>query len=239
MAAAAAPRAAGLVHAAAARRLPRADQPAVVDAGAARPDRAHRARDRRRGDDRDQARLGVGGPRARPVPAHRRRGRRRPSLARVFADLRPGSPGRLHQHHAEAGRRGQGLALPRPRGAARRARSPRGRGGHLRAPRSAARAVPVHQRRQRHHPDHEHAARPRAPRCPRRRRAPALRAHARRRDLRRAAARAGPAPPGLSPARAGHRRDGPHGSRPISTSCAPTGASARRSSAGPPTCSTR
>ena len=112
-------RGARAVHAAAARRLPRADQPAVVDAGAARPHRAHRARDRRRGRRRHQARLGVGGPRARPVPAHRRRRRRRPPLARLLADLRPGPPRRLHQHHAEARRRGQGLAVPRARGAAR------------------------------------------------------------------------------------------------------------------------
>ena len=70
-------------------------------------------------DGRHQAGLGVAGPRARPVPAHRRRRRRRPPLARLLADLRPRAPGRLHQHHAQARRGGQGLALPRAPGAAR------------------------------------------------------------------------------------------------------------------------
>ena len=59
------------------------------------------------------------GPPARPVPADRRRRRRRPPLARLLADLRPGPARRLHRDHPEAGRRGQGLALPRAAGAAR------------------------------------------------------------------------------------------------------------------------
>ena len=54
------------------------------------------------------------------------------------------------------------------------------------------RAAAVHQRRQRRHADHEHAARPRTPRRARRRRAPALRADRRRRHLRRSAARRWP-----------------------------------------------
>src|SRR5215208_3802137 len=47
------------LHPAAARRLPRADQPALVDPGAARPDRANRAGDagRRHGPDQARARL--------------------------------------------------------------------------------------------------------------------------------------------------------------------------------------
>ena len=92
-----------LLHLTAApRRLPRADQPAVVDARAARPGRTGRARDGRGGDDPDQARLGVARPPPRPVPAPGRRGRRRPPLARLLADLRPGPAGRLHRDHAEA-----------------------------------------------------------------------------------------------------------------------------------------
>ena len=46
-----------------------------------------------------------------PVPAHRHGGRRHAPLARVLDHLRPGPPGRLHQHHAEAGRGGQGVAV--------------------------------------------------------------------------------------------------------------------------------
>ena len=52
-------------------------------------------------------------------------------------------------------------------------------------PDDAAGEAAVHQRGQRDHADHEHAAQPRAPGRARRRRAPPLRAHARRRDLRR------------------------------------------------------
>ena len=48
------------LHAAPARRLPRADQPAVVDPRATRPDRAHHARERQRGHDPDQARASSG-----------------------------------------------------------------------------------------------------------------------------------------------------------------------------------
>ena len=63
----------------------------------------------------------------------------------------------------------QGLALPGSRGQARGDRPPRRRGGRLRAPRPAARQVPLHQRRQRHHADHEHAPRAGAPGRARRR----------------------------------------------------------------------
>ncbi len=65
------------------------------------------------------------------------------------------------------------------RGAARHHRAPQRRRGHLHAARPAARAPALHQRRQRGHADHEHAARPRPARRAARRRAPALRAHAR------------------------------------------------------------
>ena len=82
--------------AAAPRRLPGADQPAVVHARAARADRGDRARDPRRRHRADQARLPLGRPRAGPVPADRRRHRGRPPLARLLADLRPGPPGRPH-----------------------------------------------------------------------------------------------------------------------------------------------
>ena len=86
-----APGGAGVLHAAAARRLSRADQPAVVHPGAARPRRADRARDGRRGHGRHQAGLGVGGPPARPVPARRLPGRRQAPLARLLDHLRPGA----------------------------------------------------------------------------------------------------------------------------------------------------
>ena len=126
----------GAVQAAAARRLPRADQPAVVDAGAARTDRADRARDRRRGDDRDPARAANGRATSRAstcasawsstasTTGARTRSRRSPDAAR-----------RLHQHHAEARRGRQGLAVPRPRGPARRDRAARrDRGRRSRCP---------------------------------------------------------------------------------------------------------
>ena len=60
LAAETAARAARALHAAAAGRLPGADQPAVVDAGAARPDRADRARDAGRGHGGRSARAGSG-----------------------------------------------------------------------------------------------------------------------------------------------------------------------------------
>ena len=71
-----------------------------------------------------------------------------------------------------------------------RDRAPRRRRGNLRAARPRAREAAVRQRGQRHHAGDEHAAQPRAPRRRGRRRALALRAHRRRRDLRRAAAAA-------------------------------------------------
>ena len=86
-----------------------------------------------------------------------------------------------------------------------RDRLARRRRGRLRAARRAAREAAVHQRRQRHHADHEHAAQPR-PRRAARRRAPALGAHRGRRDLRRRAARAGDEARRLPAARAAHGR---------------------------------
>ena len=83
------------------------------------------------------------------------------------------------------------------------------RRGRVRAPRRAAREAPVHQRRQRDHADHEHAAQPRAPAT---RSNDVVLIHsarnAGRRDLRRAAARAGEAERRIPPARAADRRDG-------------------------------
>ena len=130
------------------RRLPRADQPALVDAGAARPHRAHRSRGGQRDHDHDPARPQVGGPPARPVPAGRRRRRRGPPLAGLLADLRAGPARRPHLHHAEAGARGQGLALLRregPPGDDRAARRGRGliRDARPRARRRSSSSAPA------------------------------------------------------------------------------------------------
>ena len=178
--------------------------------------------------------LGVAGPRAGPVPAHRRRRRRRPPLARVLADLRPRPPRRLHQHHAQARRGGQGLAVPRPRGAspARSSGSAASRATFMLPDPlpekllfiSAGSGITPIMSMLRDLDRRERA---------RRRRAPALRAHGRRRHLRRAAARPRRAQRRLPPARAAHRRARAHRRPTTSTSCARTGASARRSSAGP------
>ncbi len=67
---------------------------------------------------------------------------------------------RMHLDHAEAGRRRQGLALPVRARASGDDRATRRRGRHLRAARAPARSPAVHQRRQRHHADHEHVAEP-------------------------------------------------------------------------------
>ena len=202
--------AAGALHAAAPGRLPGADQPAVVHAGAPWPDRAHRARDARRGHRGHQARLGVARAQARPVPARRHARQRHPPLARLFDHLRPRPPGRLHQHHAEAGRSGEGVAISGAHGEAGGDRPARRSGGRLHASRPIARQAAVHQRRQRHHADHEHAAQHRPWRGIHRRRASALGAHRRRRDLRCAATRHRPAQSWLPAARATHRRERAH-----------------------------
>ena len=160
----------GLTTPLAPRRLHRADQPDVVDAGAARPDRADQAGDARGLDDRDQARLRVARPRARPVPADRRRDRRPPPLARLLADQRPRPSRGPAVDHRQARSRGADVSALHPPDRAWRDGLPRGRGGHVRAPRSAPRQALACQRRQRHHADHEHAPRARAPRRPRRRR---------------------------------------------------------------------
>ncbi len=68
------------------------------------------------------------------------------------------APGRMHLDHAEAGRGRQGIALPVWAGASGHDRATGRRGRHLRAARALASSPAVHQRRQRHHPDHEHAA---------------------------------------------------------------------------------
>ena len=106
------------------RRLPRADQPALVDARAARPDREHRPGDPRDRHRRHPARLRVAGPRAGPVPAHRLRHRRCPPLARVLDHLGLRSRGRLHLDHPEARRDRCRLLVPGQAGS----------GGHDRLP---------------------------------------------------------------------------------------------------------
>ena len=122
-------------------------------------------RDRRRGDDRDQAGLGVGGPRAGPVPAHRRGRRRRPPLARLLADLRPGP----RRTAASASRRSSSRrARSRPTSSAQAQPGAIVRLGGVEGtfvlPDPLPEKLPLHQRGQRHHADHEHAARARAPR---------------------------------------------------------------------------
>ena len=231
-----------LVHlAAAARRLPGAGQPAVVHARAARAGRAGRARDAGRGHRADQARLGVAGAPARAVPAPGHRGRRRAPLARLLADLRPRARRRLHLDHAQARRRRQGLAVPVQRRAPRRDRAAGRRRRHVRAARPAARAAAVHQRRQRDHADHEHAARAR--------RATGeledvVHVHSARTAERGRSSRASCASwpqrhPGYRLHERIDRRAGAPHRRSSWTSCAPTGASARRSCAGRPGCSRR
>ena len=184
--------------------------PLLVDPRTARPDRADRAGDRRGGHRPDPPRLRVGRPPAGPVPADRRRRRRHPPLARLLADLRPRPRRRLHRDHPEAGRGRQGLALSGAPGPARRPRPPRRRRRHLRAPRPAAREAALHQRRQRHHPDRQHAAQPRPQRRGRRRRPHPLRPDRGVGDLRRAhATRFDAAERRLRPAPAPDRRAGP------------------------------
>ena len=98
----------------------------------------------------------------------------------------------------------------------------------------------VHQRRQRRHADHEHAARPRSPRRAARRRPPALRAHARTTSSSATSCESMAARnDGFRLHEQLHRRARPDRARATSTTCAPTGASARPSSPGPATCSTR
>ena len=127
--------------AAAARRLPRADQPAVVHPRAARQDREHRRR-RRPTPRRSLIRPGYQweGHDAGPVPAHRAGHQRPPPLARLLAHLRPRAARRLHLDHGQERRRGHRLAVPRAARAAGQHRLARRRRGRLRAPRRAARA---------------------------------------------------------------------------------------------------
>ena len=229
--------------AAAARRLPRADQPAVVDARAARRVERVQPRDRRRGTVVDPARLRLARPRAGPVPAHRRRDRRHPPLARLLAHLRPGPPRRLHLDHASSSSTtGKRLAATVTRGCEpgtivclgdvegkfvlpdplpeKLLFISAGSGitpimAMLREPRARGRAAAT-----------SCTCTPRA--------TPEMAIFGERlRELADAQRR-------LPAARAAHRAsEGPHHARPTSTSSAPTGASARPSSRGPAECSTR
>ena len=229
------------VHPAAARRLPRADQPAVVDAGAARPDRAHRARDRRRGR-RSSSSPGWEWPGHEPGQ-YLRIGIVVDGIHHWRAYSLTSDPGRpdgcisITPKLVEAGKVSPYLVREAQ---ARGDRPPRRRRGHVRAARPAAGPAAVHQRGQRDHADHEHAARarPRATRSP----TSSILHSARTADdvifgaeLRELARRH----PGfrLHEQLTGEQR--PDGARATSTSCARTGASARPSSAARPRCSTR
>ena len=196
-------------HAAAARRLPRADEPVVVDAGAARHDRADPARDPRGLDDRDPPGPRVARPRARPVPADRGRDRRPPALAGLLVDRRPRPSRRPDLDHRQARPRGPDVAALHPPDRTGGDRLPRRGGGHLRPAGSTAPEAALRQRRQRDHPDHEHAARARAAGRPRRRRPRPQRALRRERHLRRPARRDGRAPPWLRAPHPLHREQGP------------------------------
>ena len=198
------------------------------------------ARDGRRRDRADQARLPLDGPRARAVPAHRARHQGPPPLARVLADLRPRAARRLHLDHGQERRRGQSSPLPR---APRRGRARSSRSAASRASSCCPTTLPekllfisagsgitpiMSMLRSLAHRDAMddvvlmHSARTE-----------------RGRDLRRRAARARGRARGLPAARAAHRARRPDRPRAASTSCAPTGASARRSPPAPARCSTR
>ena len=80
----------------------------------------------------------------------------------------PGPSRRADRHHAQAGRRRQGLALPRQRARPGDVVRLGGVEGSFVLPDPLPEKAAVHQRRQRHHADHEHAPRPRpARRVPR------------------------------------------------------------------------
>ncbi len=224
---------------AAAGRLPRTDQPALVDPRAARADRTDRRGDRGHRHRADPPRLRVDWPPARPVPADWRRHRRRAPLARLLAHLGARPPGRVHQHHAEAGRLGQGLALPGPPGQAGRRGQARRCGRDLRPARAAADQAALHQRRQRYHPDHEHAAQPRSRRGGARRGPHPLRPHRKRRDLRRPPARDRRGPSRATACGCGSPASRDASPPATSTSSARTGAGAVPSSRGRARCSTR
>ena len=116
-------------------------------------------RDRRLRHPRDQARQGLGRPRARPVRPRRRRRRRRPPVAHLLADPRP-APRPLHQHHRQGDPRRRGLQPPRPPGPARPDGPARPGRGRLRARRPDARQAAAGHRRLRHHPGDRDAAQP-------------------------------------------------------------------------------
>ena len=149
--------------AAAARRLPRADQPAVVHARAARAaSSAIDPRDRRRGDRPHPPGLGVGGPRAGPVPAHRVvvDGVHHWRAYSLTSDpARPDGCISITPKLVEEGKVSPYLVREARAGDARPA-SAASRATFV-LPDATAGEDAVHQRRQRHHADHVHAARPR------------------------------------------------------------------------------
>ena len=229
-----APRRARAIHAAGAGRLPGIDKSALVHPGAARADRALRPEsgnaativirpgyDWEGHDPGQYLRVGVV-----VDGVHHWR-------AYSLTWTRP--PGRLHQRHPEARGQRQGLPASRAQGAARDDRAAGGCRGQLRPARSAARADAVHQRRQRHHPDHEHVALAARPRRAAGRRVFALGANRRRGDLRRGPARDRrsprrlPAPPPVHGRAGADRAAGPD-------RLCPDGASAPRLRAARATC---
>ena len=181
----------------------------------------------------DQARLRWDGPRARASTCASASTSRAPPLARVLADVRA----RAARTAASRSRSRTSTRASVSPYLVRDARpgaivSPRRRRGRLRAPRGAAREAAVHQRGQRDHADHEHAAQPRH----RDALDDVVLLHSartqRRRDLRRASCASSTRHDGCA-CTSSTPASTAGSSPPTSTSCARTGASARRSSRAP------
>ncbi|CAA9291115.1 MAG: Flavodoxin reductases (ferredoxin-NADPH reductases) family 1, partial [uncultured Friedmanniella sp.] len=188
-----------------ARRLPRPGLPAAPGRRHARTGGGAGARDRRRRHRADPAGPLVAHPPPGPVhPAGRGRRRRAP-VARLLPHLAAPCGRRAARRHRQGDPRREGQQPRRAGAAAGHAGPPGPGGGGVRASRGAARPDAVRHRRQRHHPGDGHAPQP--PGRAGRRRRPALRAHRRRRSLRRRAAGVGGAGPAAA-GRAAHRRRG-------------------------------
>ena len=168
--------------------LPRARQPALGDAHAAGARRGRLGRDRRRAHADAAARARLAAAPRRPVRLGRRPDRRHAPHAHLLdlvgarsrddgcitITVKATRAAACRRHLVRALQPGAYLPLGLPQ-------------GDFVLPEPTPRAPAVHHRRQRHHAGDEHAAQPRARGAMPRRRARALRADARRRDLRRRA----------------------------------------------------